>query len=81
LKENLYFHVHPYSWFKRELKPLTPFKLACWKSIDTEFQKTYIHDWFYGKQILTIIAWLEGKFPWILGRLGQYPMFIIHKEV
>jgi ubiquinone/menaquinone biosynthesis C-methylase UbiE len=75
----LYFHVHPYSWFAREFKALAPFKLACWRSVNAEFQRTYIREWLYGKQILATIAWLESKFPWIFGRLGQYPMFVIRK--
>jgi SAM-dependent methyltransferase len=75
----LYFHAHPYSWFARELKALAPFQLACWRSVNTEFLRTYIRDRLYGKQILAIVAWLESKFPWILGRLGQYPMFVIRK--
>lgn len=76
----LYSHAHPYSWFAREFKALAaPFKLACWRSVNVEFQRTYIRDWLFGKQALAIIAWLEDKFPWVLGRLGQYPMFVVDK--
>ena len=76
---NLYFYVHPYSWFMRVLGTLGPFKLACWRSASVEFQRAYIHDWLYGRQILAIIFWFEDKFPWLFGRLGQYPMFVIRK--
>lgn len=75
----LYSHMYPYSWFARELEALTPFKLACWRSVNTEFLRAYVRDWLYGKQVLATLAWLESKFPWVLGRLGQYPMFVIRK--
>jgi SAM-dependent methyltransferase len=75
----LYSHSHTYSWFAREFKALAPFKLACWRSVNVEFQRTYIRDWLFGKQALAIIARLEDKFPWVLGRLGQFPMFVIDK--
>jgi ubiquinone/menaquinone biosynthesis C-methylase UbiE len=76
---NLYFHPHQYAWFKRTLSRLGPFKLACWRTMSVDAQRAYIHDWLYGKQILRIIGWLEESFPWIFGRLGQYPMFVFRK--
>jgi SAM-dependent methyltransferase/uncharacterized protein YbaR (Trm112 family) len=76
---NLYFHVHPYSWFLQILGTLGSFKLACWRSVSVEFQRAYIHDWLYGRQILATLAWFEDRFPWFFGRLGQYPMFVIRK--
>lgn len=66
--------------FARELQALGPFKLLCWRSINVDFQRAYIHDWLYGKQVLKAIAWLEEKIPYILGRLGQYPMFVVQKS-
>ena len=76
---DLYFYVHPYAWFTQVLGTMGPFKLACWRSISLEFQRTYIHDWLYGRQILAIIFWFEDKFPWLFGRLGQNPMFVVSK--
>ena len=76
---NLYFYTHPYSWFQRVLGSMGSFKLACWRSVSVDFQRAYIHERFYGKQILAALAWLEETFPWISGRLGQNPMFIIQK--
>lgn len=77
--ENLYFYAYGYAWFKRVLGRLGPFELACWRTMSIEVQRAYIHDRFYGKQILSTVAWFEEKFPWVFGRLGQYPMFILHK--
>lgn len=76
---NLYFYTHPYSWFQRVLGRMGSFKLACWRSVSVDFQRAYIHEWLCGRQILRVLAWLEERFPWILGRLGQNPMFIISK--
>ena len=75
----LYAHFHPYSWFQRALRILGSHKLACWRSVDVEFQRAYIHDWLFGKEILAVLAWIEEQFPSICGRLGQYPMFVISK--
>jgi ubiquinone/menaquinone biosynthesis C-methylase UbiE len=76
---NLYFYAHPYRWFKRALSRLGPFKLACWRTMSIEVQRAYIHDRFYGKQILRTIAWFEESFPWFFGRVGQFPMFVLRK--
>jgi SAM-dependent methyltransferase len=78
---NLYFYAHPFPWLMRALGTLGPFKLTCWRSVGLEFQRAYIHDWLYGRQILAILYWFEDKFPWLLGRLGQYPMFVICKPL
>jgi ubiquinone/menaquinone biosynthesis C-methylase UbiE len=75
----LYSFVYEYPWFKKTLGRLGPFQLACWRTMSVEAQRAYIHDSFYGKQVLRIIAWFEESFPWICGRLGQCPMFVLHK--
>lgn len=46
-----------------------------------DFQRAYIHEWLSGERILVLFAWLEEWFPWIFGRLGQNPMFIIRKNL
>ena len=75
----LYSYSHDYHRIRQALRKLGPFQLACWRTMSTEAQRAYIHDRFHGKQILRIIAWLEESFPWIFGRLGQFPMFILQK--
>jgi len=74
-----YAHFHPYSWFRRALRTLGSHDIACWRSVDVEFQRAYIHDWLLGREILAVLAWMEERFPSIFGRLGQYPMFVIRK--
>lgn len=75
----LYSHFHSYSWFARELKAIGSFQLACWRSVNTAFLENYVKSWLCGKQLLSVLCWLEGTFRWIFGRIGQYPMFIIPK--
>ncbi|MHC4506089.1 MAG: methyltransferase domain-containing protein [Planctomycetota bacterium] len=52
-----------------------------WRSVSVEFTKTYVHNWLCGRQILTVIYWLEEKFPYWAGRLGQYPLLVIRKPL
>jgi ubiquinone/menaquinone biosynthesis C-methylase UbiE/uncharacterized protein YbaR (Trm112 family) len=75
----LYFHSHSYSWFAKQLRGVNLYQLACWRSVDTRFLRKCIKPSLFGQQLLSGILWLEEKFPRLFGRLGQYPMFIIHK--
>ncbi len=75
---NLYFHSHNYRWFISQ-KWGFDFDILAWRSVGPLFLKTFIHNWFFGKQILALLYWLEERFPYLAGRLGQYPMFVIKK--
>jgi SAM-dependent methyltransferase len=75
----LYFHVHPYKWFDKEIRRLFDFEIVVWRSVNVPFLKLYIHKWLFGKQLLSFIYWLEEKFLHFLGRFGAYPMIIIYK--
>jgi hypothetical protein len=52
----LYFHTHPYIWFKQVLGSIGPFKLKCWRSVNVAFQRAYIHDRMGGRQMLLVLA-------------------------
>ena len=43
------------------------------------FQARFFSDQGSGRLTLTIVKWLEDTFPWLAGRYGQYPMFVIEK--
>jgi len=74
----VYYHAHTYKYFI-EQKWTFDFNIIVWRSISVPFMKTYIHSWLFGKQILALINWLEEKYPYLAGRIGQYPLFIIRK--
>ena len=74
----LYFHPKSYKWFmSQEWK--FDFDILVWKSLDVPFLQRYIHSKLLGKQILSLIYWLEDRFPYPCMKYGQYPMFIIKK--
>lgn len=76
---NLYFYAHPYKWFKKQQWSFD-FDVVVWRSVNIDFQKLFIHERLIGKSILAALYWLEETFPHIMGRLGQYPMFIIRSN-
>jgi ubiquinone/menaquinone biosynthesis C-methylase UbiE/uncharacterized protein YbaR (Trm112 family) len=76
----LYFHAHTYKWSQRELKKYFDFQIVCWRVVDQTFLAHYIRPHFFGKQFLDFIYWCEEKFPHLMGRWGQFPLFVIKKQ-
>lgn len=76
----LYFHAHNYKYLARQIRGFD-FDISVWRSVSVSFTKTYIHSYLFGKQALALIYWLEDKFPYMAGRLGQYPLFVIKKRL
>lgn len=74
----MYFCAQSYEYFAGQ-KWKIDLDILIWSSVNTRFTKKYIHRWLFGKQILSVIYWLEDKFPHLAGRFGQYPAFIIKK--
>lgn len=73
-----------YSYFqtyKRFMSQHWNFELdiVVWRSISVPFLRTYIHGNLLGRQILSMLFWLEDQFPHFFGRFGRYPMFVIVK--
>jgi SAM-dependent methyltransferase len=79
--KGLYFHAHDYSWFKRELGRYFDFEVVCWRTMHQQFLAYYVRPRFFGKTLLRVIYWFEDHFPHLMGRWGQFPLFIINKPV
>lgn len=76
----LYFCPQNYEWFCQNIKDIcNDVDIYVWKSVNTRFLNTYIHSGLFGEKILNLIYWLEDKFPYLAGRFGQYPLFLIKK--
>ncbi|MBV4356004.1 class I SAM-dependent methyltransferase [Pinibacter aurantiacus] len=73
----LYFHAHPYEYFKKNL-PFA-FQLKVWRSISVPFMKYYIHAPLFGKQILNWLYNKEEREPEKCGLKGEYPIFVFEK--
>lgn len=79
-KTSLYFHPHPYSWFRRQQWNY-PLNIYCWRSIGRVTLKQWFHSIMLGKQLLRALFALEAKLPKLMGRLGQYPLIVIRKAI
>ncbi len=67
-------------WLKRELHPLTDFRIYPWRSLSTTFLRWFIRPRWGGKAILRLVYWLEEHFPRFFGEQGQYPMIVVRKR-
>ena len=74
----LYFHPHSYRWFVGQ-KWNFNYDILPWRSINVAFMNFFIHNWFFGKSILKFIYFFEEKFPYFIGKIGQYPIIVIKK--
>lgn len=74
----LYFHAHPYRYFKENL-PFS-FELKVWRTVSVQFMKAYIHQPLFGKKIMNWLYHQEEKNPERYGLKGEYPLFVFKKE-
>ena len=56
-----------------------PYRILVWRSLSVGFLKGYIHAALGGKRLLAAVYRLEERYPGLLGRLGQYPLFVVDK--
>ena len=73
----LYFHAHPYEYFKTQLP--FPWQLKVWRTVDVRFMKLYIHKPLFGRQILNWLYEQEEKYPEKYGLKGEYPILLFEK--
>ena len=55
------------------------FEILVWRSVSVPFLKSVIYPDWGGRFWLKVLYWLEERFPRLLGRIGQYPLVVIHK--
>ena len=73
----LYFHAHPYSYFRDHLS--MPFELKVWRTVSVQFMKYYVHSFLFGKQFLNWLYDQENKKPEKYGLNGEYPILVFKK--
>ena len=71
---------HNAAWLKREISSQMPVKIYVWRTFGVQFLRSFIHPRLAGRGLLRLLYWLEERFPGILGRNGQFPLIVIHKE-
>jgi SAM-dependent methyltransferase len=55
------------------------FEILVWRSVSVAFLRAVIYPDWGGRMWLKVLFWLEERFPRLLGRVGQYPLVVIHK--
>jgi len=76
----LYFYNHPRKRLEGELRKFCDFDLVVWRSVNILFLRVYCHSWLFGKQLLSLIFSLEDTFPRFFGKVGAYPLIVMHKR-
>ena len=72
------FH-HDYRWASANLSDLPGFEIRVWRSVSTAFTRALVYRALLGRLWLVVLFRLEDLAPHWFGRMGQYPMFLIHK--
>ncbi len=67
-------------WIRRELAE-NNIQIFVWRSVSVRFLRAVIHKRLAGKLLLSILYWLEEKYPTYFGVNGQYPMIVFNKSV
>lgn len=78
-KKGTYVEKHDARWIQQQVGSQIPLEIFVWRSVGTRFTRTYIHPRWGGRLLLRLLFWLEEKLPRTFGRIGQYPMVVIHK--
>ncbi|HUX53345.1 MAG TPA: hypothetical protein VMV56_02905, partial [Williamwhitmania sp.] len=52
----------------------------CWRSLNKYFLKIFVHKHLGGEKLLNWISQLETKHSKRIGKIGEYPMYVITKK-
>lgn len=69
----------PYRELRKALEFVPGLDFVVWRSVSTSFLRAFIHRRLGGAIWLRLLYALEGLFPRVLGRLGQYAMIVFHR--
>lgn len=75
---DLYFHPQNHDWYAREVASRHAAKLRVWSAVSTAFQTRFFVPGFAGRLVMRLVIAFETAFPWLAGRVGQYPLFVIN---
>lgn len=76
----LYFYTYPYRWLSTEIQAKYTMSIYSWRSVTVPFLRVFIHPWLGGRWLLRGIAYLEERFPTLMGRIGAYPLLVSVKQ-
>jgi SAM-dependent methyltransferase len=67
------------AWLHENIGGKMQYELYPWRSVSVRFLRAVIHDVTGGRLWLSLLFWLEERFPRFFAEKGQYPMVIIRK--
>lgn len=73
-----YAFTHPRAWFTSQSLEF-PLEFRVWRTLSVPAMRTWIRPALLGRLALAVLYHLENLFPRLLGRLGEYPMLVIHR--
>ncbi len=79
-KPPLYFAPHDHAWFKQNVAARHAARLKVWSAVSMIFQARFFSERGLGPLTVAVVKLFEDRLPWLAGRYGQYPMFVIDKR-
>jgi hypothetical protein len=70
---------YDYAWAMSHIADLPGFEIRVWRSVSTAFTRALVFEALLGRLWLRLLFWLEDVAPHWFGRMGQYPLFVMHK--
>lgn len=79
VESELYFYVHPISWWNR-FSDISRVEFFPWRSFNSNAQKTLTPNNKLGSAVFRILFFLEERYPTFFVRNFQYPMIVLTKR-
>lgn len=76
-----FIHKTSASWLRKQLAGQIDVKITAWRSVNVHFLRTFVHPRLGGRALLSLIFWLESRFPRFYGENGQYPLIVFEKPL
>ena len=77
-EKKLYFYQHPNTWWEK-FSDVAKVEMFPWRSLSTRVQTKLIPDNKIGRKMLSVLFYLEDRFPNFFVKHFAYSMIIMHK--
>lgn len=77
---SLYYHTHARRYFVTALREFgIDLQILAFQSVHKDFTTRWVRPGLLGGPLVACLYACESRFPRLLGRIGQYPLFVIRK--
>lgn len=77
--QGTYVHKLSAEWLTQALKGRMDHEIFVWRSVSVPFLRAVFYEEWGGRFWLKSLFFLEELFPHLLGKIGQYPLVVVHK--